>query len=143
MARMEIIMNQIVKKAFINTLPIMAGYIVLGIGFGVLLKTAGYGIWWALAMSIFIYAGSMQYAMVGLISGGASYLVIAVTTLFIVVFTDQWLNTKNHISALIGVFASTVCLILCGNDKFLIPSMLVIMFFIVWYEEVLCNRLKK
>ncbi|MFQ8776735.1 MAG: AzlC family ABC transporter permease [Roseburia sp.] len=43
----------------------MAGYIVLGIGFGMLLGAKGYGITWALAMSVFIYAGSMQYVAIG------------------------------------------------------------------------------
>ena len=76
-------MKKYVGKAFVDTLPIMAGYIVLGIGFGVVLKTAGYGIWWALAMSVFIYAGSMQYAMVGLLTGGASIITVAITTFLV------------------------------------------------------------
>lgn len=43
--------------AFQNTLPIMAGYLVLGAGFGILLKAKGYGVVWAFLMSVFIYAG--------------------------------------------------------------------------------------
>ena len=35
----------------------MAGYIVLGIGFGILSQKNGYGFWCALAMSVFVYAG--------------------------------------------------------------------------------------
>lgn len=31
------------KKAFLATIPVMAGYVVLGIGFGMLLQTRGYG----------------------------------------------------------------------------------------------------
>ena len=46
----------------------MAGYIVLGTGFGILLRSAGYGLPWAFAMSTLIYAGSMQYVGVGLLS---------------------------------------------------------------------------
>jgi 4-azaleucine resistance transporter AzlC len=48
------------KKAFLTTIPVMTGYIVLGIGFGMLLQTRGYGVLWAFAMSFFIYAGSMH-----------------------------------------------------------------------------------
>ena len=48
------------KKAFQDTLPVMAGYLVLGLGFGILLRDAGYSAWWALLMSVTIYAGSMQ-----------------------------------------------------------------------------------
>lgn len=39
----------------------MAGYVILGIGFGILLRNAGYGVGWALAMSILIYAGTAAY----------------------------------------------------------------------------------
>ena len=66
--------TKIVKKAFLKTLPVMAGYIVLGVGFGILLRSAGFGAGYALAMSLIIYAGSMQYVGVGLLSGGASVL---------------------------------------------------------------------
>ena len=61
----------------------MAGYIVLGIGFGIVLRNAGYGVAWAFAMSVFIYAGSMQYVGVGLISGGASVITTALTTVMV------------------------------------------------------------
>ena len=61
----------------------MAGYIVLGIGFGILLRSAGYGVIWALAMSVFIYAGSMQYVGVGLLAGGASVITTILTTLMV------------------------------------------------------------
>ena len=55
------------KKAFLATIPVMAGYIVLGIGFGMLLQTRGYGVLWAFAMSFFIFAGSMQYVPLDLL----------------------------------------------------------------------------
>ena len=76
-------MDITVKAAFLKSIPVMAGYIVLGIGFGILLNAAGYGVLWALAMSVFIYAGSMQYVGIGLITGGASMITTALTTLMI------------------------------------------------------------
>jgi len=77
-------MNQrIIRLAFYTSLPVMAGYLVLGIGFGILLRSAGYGALWAFAMSALIYAGSMQYVGVGLISGGASVLTVMLTTLMV------------------------------------------------------------
>ncbi len=209
----------VVKQAFWKSLPVMAGYIVLGIGFGILLRNAGYGVLWALAMSVFIYAGSMQYVGVGLISGGASILTTAFTTvmvnarhlfysismidrykdagkykpymifaltdetysllsdghapeevdpnqyrffvslfdqcywvtgsvlgsllgavipfstdgiefsmtaLFIASFTEQWLNTCDHIPALTGLLGTLLCLVIFGPESFLIPAMLFI-----------------
>lgn len=75
--------HKLVRRAFVSSLPVMAGYIVLGTGFGILLQSRGYGILWSLAMSIFIYAGSMQYLAVDLISGGASLITAALTTLMV------------------------------------------------------------
>ncbi len=78
------IMNRkIFKEAVIRTVPVMTGYLVLGTGFGILSEKNGYGVWWALAMSVFIYAGSMQYLMVSLLSSGASVISTALTTLMV------------------------------------------------------------
>lgn len=207
------------KQAFYRSVPVMAGYIVLGIGFGILLRNAGYGVLWAFAMSAFIYAGSMQYVGVGLIAGGASvitavlttvmvnarhlfygismidrykdagkyrpYLIFALTdetysllcdgksppgedpnryrflvsmfnqcywvagsvagsllgaalpfstagiefsmtALFVASFTEQWLDSRDHIPALTGLFGTLLCLLVLGSEHFLIPSMLLI-----------------
>lgn len=72
-----------VKQAFYTSIPVMAGYIVLGMGFGILMRNAGYGVLWTAAMSIFIYAGSMQYVGVGLLTGLASVLTTALTTFMV------------------------------------------------------------
>ena len=76
-------MGKVLKKAFISTLPVMAGYLVLGFGFGIILRSGGYSILLALAMSVFIYAGSMQYVAIGLLSSGASLITVALTTLMV------------------------------------------------------------
>lgn len=73
--------KQTVKRSFMATIPVLTGYVVLGMGFGLLMDRSGYGVWWSLAMSLFLYAGSMQYAAVGLMTGGASLLTVALTTL--------------------------------------------------------------
>ncbi len=206
-----------VKYAFKQSIPIMTGYIVLGMGFGVLLESKGYGVLWAIAMSVFIYAGSMQYVAIDLITGGASmiatalmtlmvnarhlfygismldkykdtgkykpYLIFSLTdetyslvcsgeipegvdgnkyyflvslfdqfywvlgsvigsvlgsvldfntagidfsmtALFLVVFVEQWKSTKDHASAITGVVASVVCLLIFGAGNFVIPAMI-------------------
>lgn len=61
----------------------MAGYVVLGTGFGILLRNAGYGVLWAAAMSLLIYAGSMQFVGVSLLAGGASVLTTLLTTFMV------------------------------------------------------------
>lgn len=207
------------RAAFLDTVPVLTGYVFLGFGFGILLHQNGYGVIWALTMSLFIYAGSMQYMTVSLLSGGAGLLTAAMTTfvvnarhlfygismvdaykgagrkkpymifaltdetyslvsknqvpegmnrhsycflvslfdqiywvtgsvlgslagsllpinyegidfvltaLFVTIFVEQWLSTKNHRPAIIGVASTAVCLLLFGREVFLIPSMVVI-----------------
>ena len=208
-----------VRSAFLDTLPVMTGYVFLGFGFGILMHQSGYGVLWAGAMSLFIYAGSMQYVAVGLLTSGAGLLTAALTTfvvnarhlfygismvdaykgsgrkkpylifaltdetyslvsknqvpsgisrhgycllvsafdhlywvsgtllgslagslipinyegiefvltaLFVAIFVEQWLSTKNHLPAIIGVVSTVVCLVIFGMDVFLIPSMVII-----------------
>lgn len=74
---------QTIKQAFYKSIPVMAGYVFLGIGFGILIRNAGYGLLAAAAMSLFIYAGSMQFVGVSLLTGGASILTTAITTVMV------------------------------------------------------------
>ncbi|MBE6531294.1 MAG: branched-chain amino acid transporter AzlC [Ruminococcaceae bacterium] len=221
-------MKKVFKQAFLATVPVMTGYLVLGFGFGIVLKSNGYGILLAFLMSLLIYAGSMQYVAIGLLSGGASLITTALTTLmvnarhlfygvsmldkfkgtgkrkpylifaltdetyslecaelpnvaeenrsdyyflvsvldhiywitgsvlgafagsvlkfntegidfaltalFITVFVEQWLSSKDHIPALVGVAASVLCLVIFGAESFLIPAMLVIALILCLYK---------
>ena len=72
-----------VRAAFVTSLPVMAGYIILGTGFGILAHNAGYGLPWALAMSLLVFAGSMQFVGIGLLAGGASVLTMVLTTVMV------------------------------------------------------------
>ena len=212
-------MKNTVQIAFRKSLPVMAGYIVLGIGFGILLKDAGYGLIWSFVMGLTIYAGSMQYVAVSLLTAGASLITVALTTLmvnarhlfyglsmidkykdagkekpylifaltdetysllcsddipqgadrhgyrffvsvfnqsywvlgcvlgsllgavipfdtagidfsmtalFVTVFVEQWLTTKNHRPAVAGLGISVLSLAIFGPDRFLIPAMIAI-----------------
>lgn len=69
--------------AFRDTLPVLTGYLFLGIGFGILLSENGYGIGWAFAMSAFMYAGSAQYLTVSLLASHASLLSTAFAILLV------------------------------------------------------------
>ena len=222
-------MKRIVSHAFKDTVPVLTGYLVLGFGFGIIMKANGFGIFEAFIMSLLIYAGSMQYVAIGLLTGGTSLITAAVTTLmvnarhifygismleryknigkrkpylifaltdetyslvcsdndkipadrrkdyflfvtlfdhiywvtgsvlgavagtlikfntagidfaltalFITVFIEQWLSTKKHAPAIVGVLASVLCLIVFGNENFLIPAMLIIALVLSLYKE--------
>ena len=76
-------MKKILKQSFIATIPVLTGYLVLGFGFGIILKANGYPTLLAFVMSLVIYAGSMQYVAIGLLTGGASLITAAVTSLMV------------------------------------------------------------
>lgn len=76
-------LKKTVKAAFIASIPIIAGYIMLGMGFGILLSEKGYGPIWALFMSITMYAGSMQYVAVDLLAAGATLINTAIMTVMV------------------------------------------------------------
>lgn len=46
----------------------LTGYICLGIAYGVLMRTAGYGLGWAVLLSVICYAGSMEFVTVTLLT---------------------------------------------------------------------------
>lgn len=206
-------MKSIFKKALIDSIPVKTGYLVLGAGFSILMSANGFSFIHSFFMSTFIYAGSLQYLGINLLSSGASIISIALSTflvnarhllygvsmfskykntgkrkpylifaltdetyslvsgnndkdyfllvslldhfywifgtvlgvlisniisfntkgldfvltaLFIVIFIEQWLNSKDSFSALSGLLLTSICLIIFGKDSFLIPSMLVI-----------------
>jgi 4-azaleucine resistance transporter AzlC len=48
------------------------------------------------------------------------------TALFVTIFVQNWKENKDHFPALLGVFATLVCLLVFGKDIFLIPTMLII-----------------
>ncbi|MBR2459750.1 MAG: AzlC family ABC transporter permease [Clostridia bacterium] len=76
-------MKRTLKTAFLATLPVMTGYLVLGFGFGIIMRSEGFGIPITFVMSLAIYAGSMQYVAVGLMTGGASLITTVLTTLMV------------------------------------------------------------
>ncbi len=217
------------KLAFIASIPVFAGYIMLGAGFGILFVSAGFDIIWAPIIALLMYSGSMQYVAVELFSSAASYINVVMATLlvngrhlfyglsllkkyegsgkkkaymifaltdetyslvcqsnidknldekkyyffisllnhiywisgctlgavvgvllpfstegvefvltalFVTIFVDQWLSTKNHVPAMTGVITTCLCILIFGKENFLIPSILCIMLALTLIEKV-------
>ncbi|MCQ2532366.1 MAG: AzlC family ABC transporter permease [Saccharofermentans sp.] len=71
------------RFALKQTFPIFFTYVFLGIAFGVMMIEAGFSILTAILCSVFIYAGSMQIAMIPMLISGSSFPLLAIMTLFI------------------------------------------------------------
>lgn len=52
------------------------------------------------------------------------------TAMFVVIFLEQWLKEKNHISSLMGIAVSVLCLLIFGADSFMLPTMAAIVLFL-------------
>jgi len=66
--------SSVFSAAFAYSVPVLLGYIAIGMAFGLLITDAGYPVWLALFMSLWMYAGAGQYIAVGLFTGGAGLL---------------------------------------------------------------------
>lgn len=214
----KLLSKQLLKTVVLSTIPVMTGYLILGMAFGILLADKGYSFLWALLMSTTIYAGSMQFVAVDLLSNGAAFLSagimtllvnarhlvygismltkyqgmgkakpylvfaltdetyallcgevpegvdrkwfyllvsacdqlywvtgsvlgtligsaltintagidFAMTALFVVIFVEQWLTSRDHVPALLGLGLTLLCLLIWGTEEFLIPAMILI-----------------
>ena len=64
-------------------LPIMLGYVPVGIAYGVLARQAGLSPLETSAMSLLVFAGASQFIAVGMLAAGAGALSIVATTLVV------------------------------------------------------------
>lgn len=76
-------MKQAFKAAFPVTIPVLLGYLSIGIAFGLLFENAGYNFIWAFFTSLTVYAGAMQFIAVSFFYGGIGLIQIAVMTLVV------------------------------------------------------------
>ena len=72
------------RTVFLDTVPVLTGYLFLGAGFGILLaEKTGYGLGWAVCMAISMFAGSGQYLAVSMIADHASLIRAAIATFLV------------------------------------------------------------
>ena len=69
-------MKKAIKSAFPVTIPVLLGYVPLGIAFGLMMANAGYNALWAFASSLSIYSGTAQFVSVRFLSSAAPLLEI-------------------------------------------------------------------
>lgn len=84
--------------------------------------------WVTLLNQLYWVSGSTLGGLLGsLLTFNTQGLEFVMTAMFVVIFLEQWLKEKKHWTALIGLAASILCLILFGADDFMIPAMVLIL----------------
>ena len=75
--------NRALKAAFPHTIPVFTGFMFLGIAYGVLMDSKGYGVAWTFLMSLMALAGSAQYVAVTFLTSAFNPLYALLMTLII------------------------------------------------------------
>ena len=107
------------KSAFPQTLPVLAGYVSLGIAFGILLRNAGYGVIYAFLMSLFVFAGSAQFLCVELLVANATLPQVAFLIFLLnfrhffygLTMISHYRNVKNKCYLIFGLTDETYALL--------------------------------
>ena len=76
-------LNGDTRAALTDTLPVGAGMIPLGVAFGILVTQAGLAWWWTPVISGLLFAGSLEFLLLSLMTAGAPLATIALTTLLV------------------------------------------------------------
>lgn len=71
------------RAAFPRTIPVLMGYVFLGITYGILAVTSGLPIWEPVVTAAFVYTGSMEFLLVGILLSSFHPLSVLVTTLMV------------------------------------------------------------
>lgn len=86
---------------------------------------AGWFMFFVTALNHFywVFGATLGGLLGSLIQFNTEGLEFVMTAMFVVIFLEQWLKEKNHITAYIGIGSSLLCLIFLGASKFMIPAM--------------------
>lgn len=74
-------MKENIKYGVSQTLPLLPGFLALGIAYGLAMQQAGFGMFWPAVVSLVADAGSMQFVMISFLKGGVGLLEAALVTL--------------------------------------------------------------
>ena len=117
-------------QVLIMTLLIQARHLFYGLSMLDKFKGMGWFMFFVTLLNHFYwFSGATIGGLVGsLLHFNTDGISFVMTAMFVVIFLEQWLKEKRHISAYIGLGASAVCLIMFGADSFMISTMAAIIF---------------
>lgn len=75
--------KKVLKSAFPATLPVLAGFLVLGLAYGILMSSKGYGPGWSALFSSVAFCGSMQFVAITFLTGSFQPLQALLMTILV------------------------------------------------------------
>ena len=70
--------------------------------------------------------GSVLGALLGqIVPFDTTGIDFAMTALFIVIFTEQWLSYPTHLPAILGFICAVISLVIFGPSNFILPALIV------------------
>lgn len=75
--------SKALKAAFPHTIPVFTGFTFLGIAYGILMNSKGYGVGWTVLMSLMAFAGSMQYVAITALTSIFNPINVLILTLMV------------------------------------------------------------
>ena len=119
--------NKVIKQAIITTIPIFFGYVGAGFAFGILAKKYDVSLFHSIMISVFIYAGGMQYIALELFSRHVDLLSLLIITIFInirhivygIAMLDRYkiINGFEKIYAIFSLTDETFAVLQGDSDK--------------------------
>lgn len=90
---------------------------------------------------LYWFTGSTIGGLVGsLFKFNTQGIEFVMTAMFAVIFLDQWLKERQHISSVIGVLASVVCLVIFGKESFMLPTMACIIILLTVFRKPISGK---
>ena len=77
------ILKKALFAAFPNTIPILAGFLFLGMTYGIYMNVSGFSFWYPCLMSLTIFAGSVEFVAVNLLLGAFHPIQVLAMTLML------------------------------------------------------------
>lgn len=101
--------KEILKKAFLKSLPIMCSYLFVSMAYGIMMEEAGFAWYYSLVISLTIYTGAFQFLLITFLSSGASILTIALSAFLMnsrqmfysLTFVDEFLKMGRRLPYMI------------------------------------------
>ena len=75
--------KRVLPYAFRLTLPVMFGYLTMGIAFGLIIHQYGYNFIWSFAVALTCYSGSMQFVLADMMNAAKTLIELAVMTVLV------------------------------------------------------------